>query len=41
VHVAADVVTIDLGEDTRTVRQTSTEPVRSIKAHRPRNVGHG
>jgi hypothetical protein len=36
VHVAAEMVTIDLGEDTRTVRRTSTQPVRSIKAHRPR-----
>jgi hypothetical protein len=32
VHVAADTITIDLGEDTRTVRRTTTQPVRSIKA---------
>jgi hypothetical protein len=31
VHVAADTVTIDLsGGDTRTVRRTTTQPVRSI-----------
>jgi Integrase core domain len=38
VHVAAETITIDLGEDTRTVRRTTTQPVRSIKAHRPRHV---
>jgi Integrase core domain len=38
VHVAADTITIDLGEDTRTARRTTTQPVRSIKAHRPREV---
>jgi hypothetical protein len=33
VHVAADVMTIDLSDDdTRTVRRTTTQPVRSIKA---------
>jgi transposase InsO family protein len=33
VHVAAEVITIDLGgDDTRTVRRTTTQPVRSIKA---------
>jgi hypothetical protein len=37
VHVAAGTITIDLaGEDTRTVRRTTTQAVRSIKAHRPR-----
>jgi hypothetical protein len=40
VHVAAETVTIDLGEDTRTVRRTTTQPVRSIKAHRPRKAAH-
>ena len=41
VHVAADVITIDLGsEDTRTIRRTTTQPVRSIKAHRPRKAAH-
>jgi transposase InsO family protein len=39
-HVAAEVITIDLGEDTRTVRRTTTQPVRSIKAHRPRKAVH-
>jgi transposase InsO family protein len=39
VHVAAETITIDLGgEDTRTVRRTTTQPVRSIKAHRPREA---
>lgn len=36
VHVAAETITIDLGEDTRTVVRTTTQAVRSIKAHRPR-----
>ena len=37
----ADTVTIDLGgEDARTVRRTTTQPVRSIKAHRPRKAAH-
>jgi hypothetical protein len=42
VHVAAETITIDLGgEDTRTVRRTTTtQPVRSIKAHRPRKAAH-
>ena len=40
VHVAAQTMTIDLGgEDMRTVRRTTTQPVRSIKAHRPRKAG--
>jgi hypothetical protein len=39
VHVAADTITIDLGgDDTRTVRRTTNQPVRSIKAHRLREV---
>jgi hypothetical protein len=39
VHAAADTVTIDLGgDDARTVRRTTTQPVRSIKAHRPRKA---
>jgi hypothetical protein len=39
IHVAADTITIDLaGDDTRTVRRTTTQPVRSIKAHRPREI---
>ena len=40
VHVAAETVTIDLGEDTRTVRRTTTQPVRSIKAAQPRKAAH-
>jgi hypothetical protein len=41
VHVAAGTITIDLaGEDTRTVRRTTTQPARSIKAHRPRKAAH-
>ena len=39
VHVADHTVTVDLGgDDTRTVRRTTTQPVRSIKAHRPRKA---
>jgi len=41
VHVAAEVITIDLGgEDTRVVRRTTTQPVRSIKAQQPRKAAH-
>jgi transposase InsO family protein len=41
VHVAEGTITIDLGgEDTRTIRRTTTQPVRSIKAHRPRKAAH-
>jgi hypothetical protein len=40
VHVAADTITMDLGEDTRTVRRTTTQPVRSIKAQQPRKAAH-
>jgi hypothetical protein len=41
VHVAAEVITIDLGgEDTRTIRRTTTQAVRSIKAHQPRKAAH-
>ena len=41
VHVAEDTMTIDLGgDDTRTIRRTTTQPVRSIKAHRPRKAAH-
>jgi hypothetical protein len=36
---AEHTITIDLGgDDTRTVRRTTTQAVRSIKAHRPREV---
>ena len=45
VHVAADTITIDLDDqDTRTVRRTTTQPVRSIKAAVPQGcpcfLGH-
>jgi len=37
VHVAADMITIDLaGDDTLIVRRTTTQPVRSIKAAQSR-----
>jgi hypothetical protein len=37
VHVAADMITIDLDDqDSRTVRRTTTQPVRSIKAAQSR-----
>ena len=39
VHVAGDTMTIDLGgDDTRTIRRTTSQPVRSIKACRPRKA---
>ena len=41
VHVAADTITIDLAsDDTRTVRRTTTQPVRSIKAQQHRKAAH-
>jgi hypothetical protein len=41
VRVADQTITIDLDDqDTRTVRRTTTQPVRSIKAHRPRKAAH-
>jgi transposase InsO family protein len=41
VHVAAGTITIDLGgDDTRVVRRTTTQPVRSIKAQQPRKAAH-
>ena len=41
VHVAADTITIDLAsDDTRIVRRTTTQPVRSIKAQQPRKAAH-
>jgi hypothetical protein len=41
VHVAADVMTIDLSDDdTRTVHRTTTQPVRSIKAQQHRKAAH-
>jgi len=39
VHVAEHTITTDLGgDDIRTVRRTTTQPVRSIKARRPREA---
>jgi transposase InsO family protein len=39
VHVAEHTLTIDLGgDDIRTIRRTTTQAVRSIKAHRPRKA---
>ena len=39
VHVAEHTMTIDLGgDDLRTIRRTTTQAVRSIKAHRPRKA---
>jgi hypothetical protein len=39
VHVAEHTITIDLsGDDTRIIRRTTTQPVRSVKAHRPRKA---
>jgi hypothetical protein len=41
VHVATDTMTIELGgDDTRTVRRTTTQPVRSIKAQQHRKAAH-
>jgi transposase InsO family protein len=41
VHVATEVITIDLDDqDTRTIRRTTTQAVRSIKAHQPRKAAH-
>jgi Integrase core domain len=38
VYVADTTLTIEAGGDTRTVARTTTQPVRSIKAHRPRKA---
>ena len=41
IHVAEDTLTIDLPDGgTRTVRRTTTQAVRNVKAFRPRKVGH-
>jgi transposase InsO family protein len=41
VHVTAELITIDLhGDDMRTVRRTTTQPVRSIKAQQHRKAAH-
>ena len=39
VQATDTTLTIDLGDDTRTIRRTTTQPVRSIKAHRPPKAG--
>jgi transposase InsO family protein len=39
VQASDTTLTIDLGDDTTTIRRTTTQPVRSIKAHRPRKAG--
>ncbi|MEV4000663.1 hypothetical protein [Actinomadura sp. NPDC049753] len=38
IHFAEATLAIELGDDVRTVRRTTTQPVRSIKAHRPRKA---
>jgi hypothetical protein len=38
VYVADTTLTIEVGDDTRTVARTTTQAVRSIKAHRPRKA---
>ena len=41
VAITADTITIDLAsDDTRVVRRTTTQPVRSIKAQQPRKAAH-
>ena len=41
VHVTAELITIDLdGDDTSTVRRTTTQAVRSIKAQQHRKAAH-
>lgn len=41
VHVAEHAITIDLcGDDIRTIRRTTTQPVRSIKAQQHRKAAH-
>jgi hypothetical protein len=41
IHVATEVMTIDLGgDDTRVMRRTTTQPVRSSKAQQHRKAAH-
>ena len=41
VRVTADTITIEIGaDDIRTVRRTTTQPVRSIKVQRPRKAAN-
>jgi hypothetical protein len=39
VQATDPTLTIDPGDDTMTIRRPTTQPVRSIKAHRPRKAG--
>ncbi|MGI8332110.1 hypothetical protein ACRYCC_19255, partial [Actinomadura scrupuli] len=39
-HVSDTSITVELGDDRRTFRRTTDQPVRSIKAHRPRKAAH-
>jgi hypothetical protein len=38
IYVAERTLTIEAAGDTRTVARTTTQPVRSYKAHRPRKA---
>jgi hypothetical protein len=38
VHVADTTLTIEAGDDTRTIRRTTTNPVVQHKGQRPRKV---
>ncbi|WP_062435894.1 hypothetical protein [Herbidospora daliensis] len=40
IHVSDTTLTIELPDDRRVVRRTTTQPVRSVKAARPRKAGH-
>lgn len=40
IHASDTTLTLDLGDDTITIGRTTTHPVRSIKAHRPRTAGY-
>ncbi|RCG31723.1 hypothetical protein DQ384_09275 [Sphaerisporangium album] len=40
IRVSDTIFTIELPDDTRVVRRTTAQPVRSIKAARPRKAGH-
>ncbi|MEU4718339.1 site-specific integrase [Nonomuraea dietziae] len=40
VHVSDSTLTIDLDDGPRNVHRTTDLPVRNVKAHRPRQVGH-
>jgi hypothetical protein len=40
IHVAAQTITVDLGEDTRTIRRTTNQTVRTVKVQQPRKAAH-